>query len=256
MTLQRYFIELMYKGAAYSGFQSQRNTPNTVQEAVEKAFAVLQRRPITLTGSSRTDAAVNAFQNFFHFDFDESINPQFLYKINSILPRDIVVKNIYAVAPEAHCRFDASTRVYEYHIYKTKNPFLEPTAYYFPYALDVEKMQEAAAILKTYADFTAFSKRNTQVKTFICNIIESEWRTEGAALIYHVKANRFLRGMVRGLTGTMLQVGRQKISLDDFRNIIESKDCTKADFAVPGHGLFLVAVEFMPTLHLQPLQIK
>ena len=220
------------------------NTPDTIQELVERAFAVLQREPVSLTGSSRTDAAVHALQNFFHFDYEGSIHPQFLYKINSILPRDIVIKNIYTVAPEAHCRFDAITRVYEYHIYQHKNPFLEETAYYFPYALDMDKMQEAAAVLTTYHDFTAFSKRNTQVKTFTCNIMESEWRTGENEIIYHVKSNRFLRGMVRGLAGTQLQIGRGKLSMDAFKKTIEGRDCTKADFSVPGHGLFLIRVEY------------
>lgn len=244
MPLQRYFLEVMYKGTNYSGFQSQENTPDTVQEEVQKAFAILQRQPIVLTGSSRTDTHVHAVQNFFHFDFEEAINPHFLYKINSILPRDIVIKNIYKVDNDAHCRFDAITRSYHYHIYQSKNPFLEPFAFYFPYALDFEKLQEAATVIKEYNDFTSFSKRNTQVKTFICNILESEWRKEDLQLVYHVKANRFLRGMVRGLTGTMLQAGRGKISIAAFRDIIEARDCTRADFSVPGHGLFLEGVEF------------
>ncbi len=244
MPLQRYFLEVMYKGTNYSGFQSQENTPDTVQQEVEKAFAILQRQRVVLTGSSRTDTHVHAVQNFFHFDFEEAINPHFLYKINSILPRDIVIKNIYKVDNNAHCRFDAITRSYHYHIYQSKNPFLEPLAFYFPYALDFEKLQEAAAVIKEYSDFTSFSKRNTQVKTFICNILETEWRKEDLQLVYHVKANRFLRGMVRGLTGTMLHVGRGKIDIAEFRNIIEARDCTRADFSVPGHGLFLEQVEY------------
>jgi tRNA pseudouridine38-40 synthase len=253
MPLQRYFLEVMYKGTSYSGFQSQLNTPDTVQEEVEKAFAVLQRQTVIMTGSSRTDTHVHALQNFFHFDFEADINPQFLYKINSILPRDIVVKNIFKVSKEAHCRFDAITRSYAYHIYQSKNPFLEDKAYYFPYALDMEKMREAAAVVTEYADFTSFSKRNTQVKTFVCNIIESEWKKEADQIIYQVKANRFLRGMVRGLTGTMLQVGRAKITISDFRKIIEAKDCTLADFSVPGHGLFLRQVQYPSSLQLTPL---
>ncbi len=253
MPAQRYFLEVMYKGTNYSGFQSQLNTPDTVQAAIEKAFSILQRQQVVLTGSSRTDTHVHALQNFFHFDFEPEINPQFLYKINSLLPRDIVVKNIYKTGSNAHCRFDAITRSYDYHIYQHKNPFLEETAYYFPYKPDMLLMQEAAAVIKEFADFTSFSKRNTQVKTFICNIIESYWEEEDHQIIYHVKANRFLRGMVRGLTGTMLQVGRRKISIDDLQNIIEAKDCTRADFSVPGHGLFLNRVEYPADLQLIPL---
>ena len=244
MALQRYFLELMYKGTAYSGFQVQKNAPNTVQQEIEKAFTVLQKEVVVMTGSSRTDAGVHALQNFFHFYYEGIIHEHFKYKLNAILPRDIVIKNVYAMPPEAHCRFDAAARSYSYYTYKTKNPFLEDKAYYYPYTLDIEKLQEAATTLKLYNDFTSFSKRNTQVKTFICAIAESEWKQEGEQLVYRVKANRFLRGMVRGLTGTMLQVGRNKISTDQFKKIIEAKDCRLADFSVPGHGLFLTRVEY------------
>lgn len=241
--MQRYFLELMYKGAQYSGFQVQENAP-TVQAAVEKAFLVLQKQAVTLTGSSRTDTGVHARQNFFHFDYEAPLHPQFLYKINAILPRDIVIKNVYRVPPDAHCRFDALSRSYRYYIYRQKNPFFEDRAYYFPFSIDIGRMHEAAAVVKEYADFTSFSKRNTQVRTFVCDIIESEWRQQEDLLVYYIKANRFLRGMVRGITGTMLQVGRGKLTIDGFRKIIEAKDCGSADFAVPGHGLFLETVEY------------
>jgi tRNA pseudouridine38-40 synthase len=169
------------------------------------------------------------------------------------IPNAIVIKNIYKVSAVAHCRFDALSRTYQYHIYQHKNPFLKDDAYFFPYTIDFQKMQEAAAILKQYNDFTAFSKRNTQVKTFLCNIIESEWKKENDQLIYRVTANRFLRGMVRGLTGTMLQVGRGKISFNEFISIIESKDCSHADFSVPGYGLFLMKVAYPETLVMEPV---
>jgi len=241
---QRYFLELQYKGTAYSGFQVQKNVSNTVQEAIEKAFAVLQKQPISMTGSSRTDAGVHALENFFHFDFDAPLHADFRYKMNAILPRDIVLKNLYAMPAEAHCRFDAIARSYSYHIYRYKNPFLADRSYYYPYALSLEHLQEAAGVLLSYTDFTSFSKRNTQVKTFNCSIEKSEWIQEGEQLIYRVKANRFLRGMVRGLTGTMLQAGRNKISIGQFKKIIEAKDCRLADFSVPGHGLFLTKVAY------------
>ncbi len=240
--MPRYFLEVSYKGTAYSGFQSQKNA-NTIQAEVEKAFTVLQRESVPMTGSSRTDTGVHALQNFFHFDYGETINPDFIYKINAILPESIVAKKILQVAPDLHCRFDALTREYNYYIYRHKDPFLKEIAFYFPYKLDVEKMQQAAAIVKEYTDFTSFSKRNTQVKTFVCQIAESKWVWKDSCLVYNVKANRFLRGMVRALTATMLKVGRGKISLAEFRNIIEAKDCTKASFAVPAHGLFLVEVK-------------
>jgi len=256
MPLQRYFLEVMYKGTHYSGFQVQENARNTIQEETEKAFAILAKQPVSMTGASRTDTGVHAFQNFFHFDFEGDIYPHFLYKMNAILPKDIFVKNIYPVQPGAHCRFDAVARSYCYRLYREKNPFLADRAYYFPYAVNLEKMKEAATILKTYSDFTSFSKRNTQAKTSICAIAESEWNQEGEEIIYRVRANRFLRGMVRGLTGTMLQVGRNKISIDQFKNIIEAKDCRLADFSVPGHGLFLTTVEYPAAFQLIPLAMR
>ena len=242
--MPRYFIELSYKGTNYSGFQSQQNTHNTIQAALEKAFKILQKDEVLLVSSSRTDAGVHALQNYFHFDYNGAIHPQFVYKTNAILPADLVVKKIIPVAPDAHCRFDALSREYKYFIYAKKNPFLQDRAYYFPYRLDIEKLKEAAEIIKEYKDFTSFSKRNTQVKTFECRILESEWLFENNCLIYHVKANRFLRGMVRALTATMLKIGRGKTSLKEFRSIIEAKDCTQASFAVPAQGLFLINVAY------------
>ncbi|MDI3318265.1 tRNA pseudouridine(38-40) synthase TruA [Pinibacter soli] len=239
----RYFIEVAYNGAAYSGFQIQENA-HSVQAEVEKAFGIIHRKPVALTGSSRTDAGVHALQNFFHFDYDDEINPRAVYKINAILPADLVVKNIYSMPQEAHSRFDALSREYKYFIYGEKNPFLHDRAYYFPYTLDIDQLKLAAQVLKEYTDYTSFSKRNTQVKTFNCNISVSEWIEENGCLVYHVKGNRFLRGMVRALTGTMLRVGRGKYSIDDFRKIIEAKDCTQADFSVPPHALFLVNVQY------------
>lgn len=241
--MTRYFLELSYKGTRYSGFQTQENA-ETVQGEVEKAFSTLQRKPVEMIGSSRTDAGVHALQNFFHFDFEGGLHPDFVYKMNAILPRDIVIYGVKEVAPEAHCRFDATSRYYRYYIYRSKNPFLEDRAYFYPYTMDMEKMQMAAAILMEYEDFTTFSKRNTQVKTFKCKISHSKWLWEGEYLVYEVEANRFLRGMVRALTATMLRVGRGKIGLEEFRQIIEGKDNTKANFDVPGKGLFLTAVRY------------
>jgi tRNA pseudouridine38-40 synthase len=247
----RYFIELSYLGTRYSGFQSQHNA-NTVQAEVEKAFKTLSRENVRLTGSSRTDAGVHALQNFFHFDLDRPFTEwtgidspaQLIYKLNAILPPDIAVNKVFPVDNNSHCRFDALGREYKYYLYRKKNPFLEGRAYYFPYKLDLEKLKEAAAIIRAYSDFTSFSKRNTQAKTFTCEIRESEWVLEKDCLVYRVEANRFLRGMVRALVATMLQIGRNKISIGDFKSIIESRDCTRASFAVPGKGLFLVKVTY------------
>jgi tRNA pseudouridine38-40 synthase len=241
--MPRYFLEVSYKGTRYSGFQSQKNA-NTIQAEIEKAFQVLQKESVVLVGSSRTDAGVHALQNFFHFDFLGIIHPQFVYKMNAILPDDIVVKSVFEVNKDAHCRFDALSREYKYFIYRAKNPFLKETAFYFPYKLEMETLDKAAELIKSYSDFTSFSKRKTQVKTFTCEIIESKWFWEEGCLVYNVKANRFLRGMVRALVATMLLVSRNKISLDDFRKIIEEKNSTKANFGAPANGLFLVEVTY------------
>jgi len=246
--MSRYFLEVSYKGSAYSGFQKQDNA-NTIQAEIEKAFFIIQKSVIDITGSSRTDSGVHALQNFFHFDYDNPIPPQFLYKLNAILPVDIVAVNIQQVNENAHCRFDATSREYSYFLHQEKNPFLHDRAYYYPYTIDFIKLNEAAKLIIQYEDFTSFSKRNTQVKSFQCRIEKSEWKKEEKLFVYTVKANRFLRGMVRGLTGTMLQVGRGKISLDNLKNIIEGQDNSKAYFAVPAKGLFLQNVEFPAAIY-------
>jgi tRNA pseudouridine38-40 synthase len=239
----RYFLEVSYKGTNYSGFQSQINA-NTIQAEIEKAFQVLLKRKIVLTGSSRTDAGVHALQNYFHFDVETGLSSQMLYKLNAVLPSDIAAKDIVPVKDDAHCRFDAISREYKYFIYKRKDPFQIDRAFYFPYTLDLEVMKKAADLITEYSDFTSFSKRNTQAKTFECNIKESKWTIEGDCLVYHVVSNRFLRGMVRALTATMLKLGRGKMSFDTFKNIIEARDCTLANFAVPAQGLYLIHVAY------------
>ena len=226
--MPRYFIEVSYKGTAYSGFQVQQNA-NSVQAEIEKALKILFREDIALTGSSRTDAGVHALQNFFHFDSVVPVDDA-SYQLNAILPDDIVIKRITAVQADAHCRFDAIAREYRYYIYHKKDPFIEDRAYYYPYTLDLDMMNKAAKEIMQHINFSSFSKRNTQVKSFLCTIVASEWLVENDCLVFTVKANRFLRGMVKGLVGTMLQVGRGKLSLQEFRSIIEAKDSSKALF--------------------------
>lgn len=268
----RYFLEVAYKGTLYSGFQAQKNA-RTIQGEIEKAFQTFFHLPapchgelvepgegmdqkdapkevprtfggLSLTGSSRTDAGVHALQNFFHFDWEAQFQQKWIYNLNAILPGDIVIKNVIAVADNAHCRFDALSRTYHYHIYQYKDPFIADRAYFYPYAMNVEKLNEAAAVILTYTDFTSFSKRNTQVKTFNCSILQSEWVQKDNQLVYIVSANRFLRGMVRALTATMLKVGRGIVSLEEFHTVIQSKDCRKAFFDTPAHGLTLVNVQY------------
>ncbi len=240
--MSRYFIEVSYKGTNYSGFQVQPNA-NSIQAEIEKALEIFYKQQFALTGSSRTDAGVHALQNFFHFDTDVIIKDD-VYNLNAILPGDIVVKRMSKVDNEAHCRFAALSREYHYYIYQDKNPFLQGTAYFVPYPVDFDLLQQAANEIKRHTDFTSFAKRNSQVKTFNCTIYTSEWVQEADCVIYKVKANRFLRGMVKGLVGTMLLVGKKKITIEEFKVIIEAKDCTKADFSVPPDGLFLAKVTF------------
>jgi len=240
--MPRYFIEVTYKGTNYAGFQIQENA-NTIQAEVEKALLIFYKQKIELTGSSRTDAGVHARQNFFHFDTEVTINED-VYNLNAILPWDIVINKICKVASNSHCRFDATTREYHYYIYQQKNPFFQGIAYFVPYNINIELMQMAAKEVMGYTDFTSFSKKNTQVTSFNCTIFLSEWVQESNCLVYKVKANRFLRGMVKGLVGTMLLIGKRKITIQEFKKIIESRDCTKADFSVSSYGLFLHEVIF------------
>ncbi len=241
--MQRYFLELAYKGTRYSGFQVQENA-NTIQQEIERALEIFFKQKISLTGSSRTDAGVHALQNFFHFDTELLITDEQLYNINAILPGDIVVQSIRPVKTDAHCRFTAVSRSYRYYIYSKKDPFLQDRAWFYPFTVDMDILNEAAAIIKDYQDFTSFSKRNTQVNNFQCSITSSQWVIENNCYVYEVRSNRFLRGMVRGLVGTMLKAGRKIITIDQFKEIIEAKDCTKADFKTPAHGLFLTAVHY------------
>ena len=250
--MSRYFIEVFYKGTAYAGFQVQKNA-NSIQAEIEKALRVFFRSEFLLTGSSRTDTGVHALCNYFHFDSDVISKvlekPEAsIYNLNAILPLDIVIKRIFEVPENAHCRFDAVSREYRYFIYKEKDPFKADRAFYYPYTLDMRLLNEAAQLVLAFEDFTAFSKRNTQVKSFNCSIYESNWSADDEQLVYTVRANRFLRGMVKGLVGTMLRVGRGKISVAEFKKIIEGKDFSSVDFSVPAHGLFLFNVEFKPDM--------
>ena len=238
----RYFIEVAYKGTRYSGFQVQQNAL-TIQSEVEKAFTTIQRQPVILTGSSRTDAGVHALQNYFHFDSAVELHPQLVYKMNALLPPDIVVKAIQQMPAEAHSRFDAISRAYRYRVYQTKNPFLKGLGYYFPYKLDLKAMQEGAALIKEQTDFFAFAKTNTQVKNFNCRILKSEWLQKGEGVyIYSIEGNRFLRGMVRLLTASLLKMGRGQLTVKELESFFTTR--TKCGLSVPADGLFLRSVTY------------
>lgn len=241
--MQRYFLEIAYKGTNYSGFQIQQNAI-TIQSEIEKALEILFKQTFELTGSSRTDAGVHALQNFFHFDSTVKIEQKHIYNLNAILPADIVAKNIFKVSNEAHSRFDAEARAYKYFIYQNKNAFVADRAYFFPFTIDEKLLQQTAQIILQHNDFTSFSKKHTQVNNFICAIKHSFWSKENDCLVYNVKANRFLRGMVRGLVATQLKAARGLITADEFENIILQKNCNKAYFEAPAQGLFLVEVEY------------
>lgn len=244
--MPRYFIEVSYKGTRYAGFQVQENA-NTIQAEVEKALKIYFNESFDLTCSSRTDAGVHALQNFFHFDREIENGKQIedsAYNLNAILPDDIVIKKIFEVSGSAHSRFDASQRHYWYSIYQYKDPFLQDRSYYYPYELNFKLLQEAANLIQDHTCFQSFSKRNTQVHSFECTIIDSHWEQMENGFAYHVTANRFLRGMVRGLVGTMLRVGRDKCSIPGFQQIIDSKNPALVDFSVPPQGLTLLEVKF------------
>lgn len=241
--MPRYFLELSYKGTNYSGFQVQENA-KTIQSSVESALQTLYKQPFTLTGSSRTDAGVHAFQNFFHFDTELELTQQQIYNINAILPPDIAAKKFYKVADDAHCRFGATSREYQYFIYKAKDPFLNDRAWYYPYTIDIVVLHETAQLIKDQQNFKAFSKRNTQVNNFNCSIHQSQWIQGNDMLIYNVRGNRFLRGMVRALVSTMLRAARGIITVESFKELLLSDQQATANFSAPAHGLFLTQVQY------------
>jgi tRNA pseudouridine38-40 synthase len=243
--MPRYFLEVSYKGTNYSGFQVQENA-KTIQSSVETALQTLYKKHFALTGSSRTDAGVHALQNFFHFDTEIALRQKDLYNLNAILPIDISAKAYYIVGADAHCRFGAVTREYNYFIYNKKNPFLDDRGWYYPFTIDQEILRKTAQLILHHHHFIAFSKRNTQVNNFNCSILLSEWRQESECIIYNVRANRFLRGMVRALVSTMLKAARGTITIQHFNELLMGNKQAAADFSAPSHGLFLTKVIYPP----------
>ena len=236
-----YFLRVRYNGKKFAGFQIQDNAI-TVQGEVERAMEIFFKQPIQLTGSSRTDAGVHAKCNYFHFKTDIEDVVGSVYNLNAILSGEIAVEGIFKVPDDAHSRFGAIKRSYSYHIYHRKNPFLEDVSWYYPYPLDLKMMNAAADLFKGKHDFTSFSKKHTQVFTNDCTIEHAIWMQEGEEMVFKVSGNRFLRGMVRALVGTMVRVGRGKISLSDVKKILEARDNSNTDFSAPAHGLFLEEV--------------
>ena len=241
--MARYFLEVSYDGSSFGGFQIQANQ-QTIQGEIEKALETIFRAPLVLSGASRTDAGVHGLQNFFHFDTDLDIEAKHVYNMNALLPKTIVVKNIYAVPDDAHARFNAIKRAYIYKIHTQKNPFLEGRSWYYPFPVNMELMQTAAQSLLIYTHFETFSKKSTQVNTFECHITKAFWEMTEDGYTFHIESNRFLRGMIRGLVGTLLQVGRGQISLERWHEIVLSNNEQLADFSTPAHGLYLSLIEY------------
>lgn len=240
----RYFFEITYNGTHYHGWQNQANAVG-VQQVVEDCMTKIFRQPIEIVGSGRTDTGVHCVQQFFHADIEKSFDQSlYIQKLNSILPRDIAIRAIHPVKDTAHARYDAYERAYEYKITRTKNPLLIGQAYYFFKPIDIKTMNTAAALLVGSHDFECFSKVKTDVNHFICDIKKAHWNEKDDLLVFSIVANRFLRGMVRAIVGTLLEVGSGKITVDDFKQILKSKDRKKAGMNVPPEGLYLASVKY------------
>ncbi len=251
----RYFLEVAYEGTNYHGWQSQKNTTKTVQGIIEEGLSKILRIPISIMGSGRTDTGVHCKKQFAHFDIEETIDVEDLnYRMNSFLPPQIAILKILPVTETAHARFDALLRTYHYHVITEKNPFLINHAHFARKPLDFEKMNEAALFLLKYTDFESFSKVKTDVNNFNCTISKAIWtKEEGSGAEYWrftISANRFLRGMVRAVVGSLFLVGEGKIHIEDFEKIILEKNRSSAGSSVPPNGLFLVDVEYLKEIFL------
>ena len=245
----RYFVTLSYDGTRYHGWQIQPNGVS-VQEKLQEALSTLLREPIAVTGAGRTDAGVHARMMVAHFEMDDGrwmmddgrgkSLEQLAYKLNRLLPYDIAVSKVEAVSEEMHARFSATSRMYRYYIHTTKDPFQKAYSCEIHYPLDFAKMNEAARILLSYEDFGAFCKSGADVKTTLCNVTKAEWvQTSATTWYFEIRANRFLRNMVRAVVGTLIEVGRGRLSLDEFKKVIEGKQRSDAGESMPGNALFL-----------------
>ena len=238
----RYFLEFAYNGTRFWGYQAQKNG-STVQQTVEKALSKLLRCATPIMGCGRTDSGVHALQYFAHFDSATLLDQQFIYRLNNVIGPDITFQNLYPVHPTAHARFDAISRSYSYHIDFNRNPFRQETSYFCSYAarLDIQKMQTAAKLLLDYQDFKSFCKSKTDVKTTLCELRASSWHFDEkeATLTYQVTANRFLRGMIRLIVGMSLNVGKNKLSLDELTEALEKRQILPHALSAPAKGLFL-----------------
>jgi tRNA pseudouridine38-40 synthase len=241
----RYFLKFSFNGKNYHGWQVQLNA-HAVQAELDKALVVLLKQEIVSIGCGRTDTGVHAKIFYAHFDCIAAVDDHkdFVHHLNCMLPHDIAIHELILVENTAHARFDAISRTYDYYLYHEKDPFLKESAYFFPYPLDMDKMNRACTVLKEYTDFSSFSKSRTQTKTNDCKIMEAYWRTENNLTVFQITADRFLRNMVRAIVGTMTELGENKINEADFRSIIAGKNRSDAGFSVPAQGLYLVDVQY------------
>ncbi|KQC31392.1 tRNA pseudouridine(38-40) synthase TruA [Flagellimonas eckloniae] len=240
----RYFIRFSYFGKAYHGWQNQPNAI-TVQEVLEKALSTLLREKIELVGAGRTDAGVHAKEMYAHFDFNLIENKtELVFRLNAFLPEDIAVQDIENVKDDAHARFDATQRIYEYWLVQEKNPFLSDFAHFVKHPLDIEAMNKSASFLLNHSDFECFSKSNTDVKTFNCDVQHAFWEKRECKLVFTISADRFLRNMVRAVVGTLLNVGIGKMKAEEINAIIASKDRGQAGVSVPAKGLYLTKIVY------------
>lgn len=243
----RYFITLSYDGAAYCGWQRQPDAP-TVQQALEQALSTLLREPTEVVGAGRTDTCVNASRYVAHFDCEGVKDcAQLVYKLNLILPQDIAVQSVQQVRADAHARFDAVEREYTYYLSQRKNPFRRHSAWQYYVPLDMERMNEAARALTEYDDFTSFAKLNSNNKTNICRVVRAEWRRDEedeSLLIFKIRADRFLRNMIRAIVGTLVDVGRGRYTVEEFCDILHSRDLSRSSAGAPAQGLFLSDVQY------------
>jgi tRNA pseudouridine38-40 synthase len=242
--MARYFLDVSYDGSNYFGWQIQPDQIS-VQEELNKALSTVLSETIETTGSGRTDTGVHARQNMVHFDSD-NVPEGLPYHLNKVLPADIAINNMHQVADDAHARFDATARVYQYYLHFWKDPFLEKRSYHYVYgALDMDAMNQAATHLLTTKDMDSFSRGGTQTKTNECTVTHAQWVLgTGGHWMFEIRANRFLRGMVRGIVATLLRVGNGKLTGAEFEELLRSRDASKTDFAAPPHGLYLTQVRY------------
>ena len=240
----RYFAELAYNGTKYNGWQKQSNA-TTVQEALETALSTILGRPVELTGCGRTDTGVHASQFFAHFDLEEEVPDWLCARLNRFLPPDLALRQFFRVPDEAHARFDAIKRSYAYHLVFEKDPFSVQTVWHFPFAEkpDYSRIQEAAALLLQFDQFSPFCKTHGDAKTMFCQMMRSEWQQQSDIhWVYHVSANRFLRGMVRLIVGMCLNVGMGRLELSEVASALDRQQPLRRSWSVPPHGLFLTEV--------------